>query len=117
VVGFVPEDAGAFLLHFAGAVTYFLSGGAALVVLGTLWLRQTPLGWFVLVCGLVSLLALATGGLTGMDVPEPGTLERLMGYPITVGVAAAGLVIAQRVHRHRQVRARFLSSAEGLRAG
>lgn len=117
VVGFVPEDAGAFLLHFAGAVAYFLSGGAALVVLGALWLRQTPLGWFVLVCGLVSLLALATGGLTGMDVPEPGTLERLMGYPITVGVAAAGLVIAQRVHRHRQERARFFSSAEGLRAG
>jgi hypothetical protein len=28
VVGFVPEDAGAFLLHFAGAVAYFLSGGA-----------------------------------------------------------------------------------------
>jgi hypothetical protein len=39
-------------------------------------------------------------------VPEPGTLERLMGYPVTVGMAAAGLVIASRVHRHRkQVRA------------
>ena len=39
-----------------------------------------------------------------MMVPEPGTLERLMGYPVTVGMAAAGLVIAQRVHRHRKER-------------
>ncbi|MHA7291410.1 DUF998 domain-containing protein [Arthrobacter sp. MDT3-24] len=101
VVGLVPEDAGS-AFHFIGAVVYFLAGAAALVVLGILWLRQTPLGWLVLVCGLVSLAALATGGLTGMDVPEPGTLERLMGYPVTVGVAASGLVIAQRVHRHRK---------------
>ncbi len=100
VVGLVPQDAGS-ALHFIGAVVYFLAGGAALVVLGSLWLRQTPLAWFILVCGLVSLAALVTGGLTGMDVPEPGTLERIMGYPVTVGVAAGGLVIAQRVHRHR----------------
>ena len=39
-----------------------------------------------------------------MHVPEPGTLERLMGYPITVGVAAAGLVIAQRVQHERTLR-------------
>jgi hypothetical protein len=71
-------------------------------VLGILWLNQTPLGWFILACGVVSLAALATGGVTRMDVPEPGTLERLMGYPVTVGVAAAGLVVAQRVHRHRK---------------
>jgi hypothetical membrane protein len=101
VVGLVPEDAG-LAFHFAGAVVYFLAGGAALLLVGILWLRQTPLGWFILACGVVSLAALATGGLTGMDVPEPGTLERLMGYPVTVGAAAAGLVIAQRVHRHRK---------------
>jgi hypothetical membrane protein len=101
IVGLVPEDAGS-ALHFVGAVVYFLAGGAALLLLGILWLRQTPLGWFILVCGVVSLAALVTGGLTGMDVPEPGTLERLMGYPVTVGVAAAGLVIAQRVHWHRR---------------
>jgi hypothetical protein len=39
-----------------------------------------------------------------MHVPEPGTLERLMGYPITAGVAAAGLVVAQRVQRERALR-------------
>ncbi|RAX44753.1 hypothetical protein DQ354_13170 [Arthrobacter sp. AQ5-06] len=101
IVGMVPEDVGSGW-HFTGALMYFMAGALALLLLGALWLRQTPLGWFVLVCGLVSLAALVTGGLTGMDVPEPGTLERLMGYPITVGVAAAGLVIAQRVHRHRK---------------
>lgn len=49
-------------------------------------------------------MALVIGGLTGMDVPEPGTLERFMGYPVTVGLATAGLVIAQRVRRELKVR-------------
>jgi hypothetical membrane protein len=106
IVGLVPEDVGSGW-HIAGAVMYFLAGAAALLVLGILWLRKTPFAWFILACGAVSLAALVTGGLTGMDVPEPGTLERLMGYPVTVGMATAGLVIAQRVHRHRkEVRAR-----------
>ena len=69
-----------------------------------LWLRQTPLGWFILAAGVVSTAALVTAGVTGLDVPEPGTLERLMGYPITIGLAAAGLVIAQRVRHERVVR-------------
>ena len=103
VVGLVPEDLGS-PWHYAGAITYFITGGAALLLLGLLWLRKTPMAWFLLVCGGVSLAATATGGLTRMMVPEPGTLERLMGYPVTVGMAAAGLVIAQRVHRHRKER-------------
>ncbi|MBT2248945.1 DUF998 domain-containing protein [Arthrobacter sp. BHU FT2] len=101
VVGLVPEDAGS-PWHFIGAVTYFLTGAAALLVLGVLWLRKTRMAWFILACGAVSLAALATGGRTGMAVPEPGTLERLMGYPVTVGMAMAGIVIARRVHRHRK---------------
>ncbi len=103
VVGLVPEDLGS-PWHYWGAIVYFVSGAAALLVLGVLWLRKTPMAWFLLVCGGVSLAATATGGLTRMMVPEPGTLERLMGYPNTVGMAAAGLVIAQRVHRHRKER-------------
>ncbi|WP_411375630.1 DUF998 domain-containing protein [Arthrobacter sp. MPF02] len=101
IVGLVPEDVGSGW-HFAGAVMYFLAGAAALLVLGILWLRKSRMAWFILVCGGVSLTALVTGGVTGMDVPEPGTLERLMAYPVTVGMATAGLVIAQRVHRHRK---------------
>ena len=101
IVGLVPEDAGSGW-HYTGAVTYFITGAAALLVLGFLWLRKTAMAWFILACGVVSAAALVTGGLTGMRVPEPGTLERLMGYPVTVGMATAGLVIAQRVHRHRK---------------
>ncbi|VXC44628.1 conserved membrane hypothetical protein [Arthrobacter sp. 9AX] len=105
IVGLVPEDAGSGW-HYTGALMYFIAGAAALLVLGFLWLRKTVMSWFILACGAVSLAALVTGGLTRMEVPEPGALERLMGYPVTVGVAAAGLVIAQRVHRQRkQVRA------------
>jgi len=98
IVGLVPEDTGS-AWHVAGALMYFAAGALALLVLGWLWLRQTPLGWLIVACGAVSLAALVAGGLTGMHVPEPGTLERLMGYPITVGIAAAGLVVAQRVRQ------------------
>lgn len=105
IVGLVPEDTGSGW-HVAGALMYFAAGALALLVLGWLWLRQTPLGWFILACGIVSSVALIAGGLTGMLVPEPGTLERLMGYPITLGVAAAGLVLAQRVQHERTLRKR-----------
>jgi hypothetical membrane protein len=101
IVGLVPEDVGSGW-HYAGAVMYFSAGALALLVLGVLWLRKSGMAWFILVCGVVSLAALVTGGLTGMRVPEPGTLERLMGYPVTVGMATAGLVIARRVHRQRK---------------
>lgn len=100
LVGLVPEDAGS-RWHTVGAIAYFAAGGLALVLLGWLWLRRTPLGWFVLACGIASLGALFAGGATGMEVPEPGTLERLMGYPITIGMAAVGLVVAQRLGEQR----------------
>lgn len=103
IVGFVPEDVGS-PWHYTGAVLYFVAGAAALLVLGLLWLRKTGMAWLILACGAVSAAALATGGLTRMAVPEPGTLERLMAYPVTVGMAAAGLVVASRVHRHRKAR-------------
>ncbi|CAH0185277.1 hypothetical protein SRABI83_01528 [Arthrobacter sp. Bi83] len=103
IVGLVPEDLGSGW-HVAGAVMYFSAGALALLLLGGLWLRQTPLGWFILASGGVSAAAVVTSGVTGLHVPEPGTLERLMGYPITIGLAAAGLVIAQRVRQERSVR-------------
>ena len=112
LVGLVPEDAGS-AWHAVGAILYFAAGGLALVLLGWLWLRQSPLSWPILACGVVSLGALIAGGVTGMDVPEPGTLERLMGYPITIGTAAVGLVVAQRVGRGRRVR----KAAQAVRAG
>ncbi len=112
IVGLVPEDAGSGL-HLAGAVLYFAAGSLALLLVGGLWLRQSPLGVFILACGVVSLAALITGGVTGMRVPEPGTLERLMGYPITIGFAAVGLVLAQRAQQART--ARRLARAQAQR--
>ena len=112
IVGLVPEDAGSGW-HVAGAVMYFAAGGLALLAVGWLWRKQTPLGWFILACGAVSLAALITGGVTGMRVPEPGTLERLMGYPITIGMAALGLVVAQRVRQELVARKRARVPAAG----
>ncbi|WP_426998351.1 DUF998 domain-containing protein [Pseudarthrobacter sp. N5] len=103
IVGLVPEDLRS-AWHFAGALMFFIGGSVALLLLGWLWLKRTPVGWFVLACGGVSFAALVTGGLTGMQVADPGTLERLMGYPITIGLATVGLVIAQRVRQERQAR-------------
>lgn len=105
IVGLIPEDLGS-PLHLTGALMFFIGGGAALLVLGFLWARQTPMSWFIGACGTVTFTALAVGGLTAMQVPEPGTLERLMAYPVTIGFSAAGLVIAQRVRRQRAARAR-----------
>ena len=104
IVGLVPEDAGFFAVHLTGALMYFIGGALALLLLGVLWLRQSPLGWFILVCGAVSFGALVIGGVTGMEVPEPGTLERFMGYPVTIGLATTGLVIAQRVQQELKAR-------------
>ncbi|WP_281450971.1 DUF998 domain-containing protein [Paenarthrobacter nitroguajacolicus] len=101
IVGLVPEDLGS-PWHFAGALMFFIGGGFALLLLAIVWFRQTPVSWFLAVCGLICLGALVVGGITGMDVPQPGILERLMGYPVTIGLATAGLVIAQRVHAGRK---------------
>lgn len=102
IVGLVPEDLGS-PWHFAGALMYFIAGGFALLLLGVLWFRQTPISWFLAACGLTCIGALVIGAITGMDVPQPGLLERFMGYPVTIGLAAAGLVIAQRTHTERKL--------------
>ena len=117
IVGLVPEDVGWFAVHLTGAVMFFLGGALALLLLGALWLRQSPLDWFILSCGAVSLVALAIGGITGMRVTEPGTLERFMGYPVTTGLAAAGLVIAQRVRRELQARKAARAAAHARPTG
>ena len=116
IVGLVPEDMES-AWHYAGAVMYFIAGSLALLLLGTLWLRQSPLGWFVLAAGGVSTAALVTAAVAGLDVPEPGTLERLMAYPITRGLSAAGLVVAQRVRKERQVRKAFAARARAASGG
>lgn len=95
-VGFVPQDADE-AVHLAGAGAYFLGGSAALVVLGILWISRTAAAWPVLLLGGASFVATVVGGALALHVPEPGTLERFMAYPITVGIAVAGGVIAYRL--------------------
>jgi hypothetical membrane protein len=104
IVGLVPEDLGS-PWHFAGALMYFIGGAFALLLLGFLWLPHTRMSWFLLACGTVCLGALMMGGATRMELPEPGTLERLMAYPLTVGFSAGGLLIATRVRRVRRLAA------------
>ena len=96
VVGLVPQDSQQ-AVHLVGAAAYFLAGSLALVVLGVLWLRRTAAAWAVLLCGASAFVATVVGGALRMEVPEPGTLERFMGYPITAGIALAGAVIAYRL--------------------
>jgi len=105
IVGLVPEDLGS-PWHFAGALMYFIGGALALLLLGFLWLPHTRLSWFLLACGTACFGALIVGAVTRMELPEPGTLERLMAYPLTVGFSAAGLLIATRVRRVRRTAAR-----------
>ncbi|GHG53615.1 hypothetical protein GCM10012320_24340 [Sinomonas cellulolyticus] len=111
VVGFAPQDTNE-VLHLAGAGTYFVCGSAALVVLGILWIAQTAAAWPILLLGGASFVATLTGGALFLRVPEPGTFERFMAYPITVGIAVAGGVIAYRlgVPAARQVLRRRLRS-------
>ena len=104
IVGLVPEDYGS-PWHFAGALMYFIGGAFALLLLGFLWLPHTRMSWFLLACGTVCFAALIAGAVTRMELPEPGTLERLMAYPLTIGFSAAGLLIATRVRRVRRIAA------------
>lgn len=106
IVGCVPEDLRS-PLHLVGALMFFIGGAFALLLLGLLWLPHTPMSWLILLAGALSLGALVSGGLTRMEVPEPGTLERLMAYPITIGFCAAGLVVARRVREVRRTAARI----------
>ncbi|GAB3269899.1 hypothetical protein GCM10027449_04410 [Sinomonas notoginsengisoli] len=94
-VGLVPQDSNE-TIHLVGAGAYFLCGSVALVVLGILWIRRTAAAWPVLLCGGSSLVATLVGGALALHVPEPGTFERFMAYPITAGIALAGGVIAYR---------------------
>ncbi|MGT2463499.1 hypothetical protein [Sinomonas atrocyanea] len=96
VVGLVPQDS-IETVHLVAAGAYFVGGSLALVVLGLLWIGRSAAAWPVLLCGGASFVATLVGGAVRLNVPEPGTLERFMGYPITVGIALVGAVIAYRL--------------------
>jgi len=100
VVGLVPED---LLppLHYTGAVMFFVAGGLSLLATAWSWRHVTRASWLLLGCGLVSLASTAVFQFgSGF---EAGTVERLMGYPITIGLAVVGLTMARGVHRARRM--------------
>ncbi|MDQ6752075.1 MAG: DUF998 domain-containing protein [Actinomycetota bacterium] len=100
IVGLVPEDTIS-ALHYTGALLFFLAGGLALLALGWSWRGLRIAGWFLLLGGALSLIST----ILFRFVPglEPGTLERLMAYPITIGLAIVGLTVARGVHQARAV--------------
>ncbi|OFI39178.1 hypothetical protein BIU82_15020 [Arthrobacter sp. SW1] len=110
VVGLVPEDT--FLAwHLTGAGFYFIAAPLALLLLGLVWLRRTSMSWLVLLFGLVSLGATVFVLASGLRVEEPGAVERMMAYPIILGLSFVGLLLAYRVQRERR-RLRALRSLQ-----
>ncbi|MBG0739694.1 DUF998 domain-containing protein [Paeniglutamicibacter antarcticus] len=98
VVGLVPEDTIS-SLHYAGAVLFFIAGGLSLVVLGWNWRRRRLISAFLLLCGVVSLISTVVFALVpGIEV---GTVERLMAYPITIGLSVVGMVMARGCQQAR----------------
>ncbi|MEA5454156.1 DUF998 domain-containing protein [Sinomonas sp. JGH33] len=99
-VGLVQEDVLGWL-HGAGALAYFVSGSAALVLLGVQWRRRTRAGWVLVALGVVAGASTVILVVTRLAVPFPGTLERGIVYPITLGMVVMGGVIATGARRTR----------------
>lgn len=98
VVGIVPEDLNP-PLHYVAAVLFFVAGGLSLLAAAWSWRQVSRVSGVLLVCGLVSLVATAVFQFGNGF--EPGTVERLMAYPITIGLAVLGLTMARGVQRAR----------------
>lgn len=100
IVGLVPEDLGS-PLHYLGAVAFFVAGGLSLLLIAWSWRRVSRVSWAAFACGLVSLTSTVIFQFgSGFD---PGTVERLMAYPITIGLAIVGLTMARGGRRARAV--------------
>lgn len=100
VVGVVPEDLNR-PVHTVGAVMFFLAGGLSLVTAAWSWRHVSRVSAVLFGCGLVSLVSTAVFEFGGPG--EPGTVERFMAYPITVGLAVLGLTMARGVRRARTI--------------
>jgi hypothetical membrane protein len=98
IVGLAPEDLDS-PLHYLGAAAFFVAGGLSLLAIAWSWRRVSRVSWVAFVCGLVSLTSTVIFQFgSGFD---PGTVERLMAYPITIGLAIVGLTMARGVRRAR----------------
>ncbi|WP_422935698.1 DUF998 domain-containing protein [Sinomonas sp. P47F7] len=100
VVGLVQEDIVEWI-HGGAALAYFASAALALIVLGAQWRRRTRAGWVLIVLGGIAAVATVALVVTHLQVPYPGALERAIVYPITLGIAIMGSVIASGARRTR----------------
>lgn len=98
LVGIAPEDALP-PVHIAGAAVFFVAGGSALITIGWAWRTLHWSGWVLFAAGLVSLVSTVVF-VVRQDI-APGAVERLMAYPITIGLAVVGFRVAVGVHRAR----------------
>lgn len=100
-VGLVPEDLRS-PVHFIGALLFFVAGGLSLLAIAWSWRTVSRVSWAAFACGAVSLTATVIFQFgSGF---EPGTVERFMAYPITIGLAIVGLAVARGVRRARTPR-------------
>ena len=90
-VGLFPEDAGA--IHAIAALITFLFGGLSAIV--SYKLLKSPLSYFSVLLGVISLVALIlfmTGNHLGLG---PGGMERMVAYPTLLwGIGIGGYFIS-----------------------
>jgi hypothetical membrane protein len=104
-VGLFPEDSD-FRLHILGAVSHFLGGNVAMVLLGRVMIRRSVCApfvmrsesWITFTAGSVGLLA--TLALAFLGSPswtalgwQAGTVERLAAYPLPLWLTWTGLLM------------------------
>ncbi|WP_035744187.1 DUF998 domain-containing protein [Haematomicrobium sanguinis] len=106
IVGLAPLDTVAWL-HFAGATLFFGAGSAVLLLLWRLWRGVNPVSTALLVCGVIAIAATLAFLIlvVWLDIPwmPAGLLERLIVYPIMIGVSLAGISVARGVRQARKV--------------
>lgn len=100
-----PEDTiSAF--HFIGALSFFGAGTIALLLLWWIWYQRSALSWALLGLGGISALATVTFTVFTLLLKVPnfadGLVERFIIYPLIIGLALLGILVARGVRQQKQ---------------
>ncbi|WP_394941791.1 DUF998 domain-containing protein [Psychromicrobium sp. YIM B11713] len=99
-----PEDTIS-ALHFTGALTFFGAGTIALLLLWWIWYQRSALSWVLLVLGVVSAVATVAFAIFSVFLQIPGfpdgLVERLIVYPLIIGLSLVGIRVARGVRQQR----------------